>query len=272
MLTVTGLCAEHRGRHSTVVAAQNVTFTLGRGECVGLVGESGSGKTTIARTIAGLHPVAGGEITLGDERLASIARHRTRQQRQRVQIIFQNPSDALNPKQTIKSIIARPARLLRGLSGPAAATETERLLELVRLPRGLGDRYAAELSGGERQRVGIARALAAEPDVVICDEITSALDVSVQAAVLALLQQLREELGLAVLFITHDLGVISTIADQVLVLERGHVVERGPTARVLTRPQHAYTRSLLGAAPSISEALAREPTMLSGVTAPASTW
>ncbi len=257
VLSVIGLRAEHRGRRRTLVAAQDVDFTIARGQCVALVGESGSGKTTIARTIAGLHPIAAGQIKLDDEVLASAARRRTRNQRQRVQIIFQNPSDALNPKQTVNAILARPARMLRGLSAKGLTDETGRLLDLVRLPRGLGERYPAELSGGERQRVGIARALAAEPDVVICDEITSALDVSVQAAVLSLLGQLREDLGLALLFITHDLGVVATIADDVLVLERSRVVESGPAESVLTRPQHPYTVALLDAAPSISEALSK---------------
>jgi peptide/nickel transport system ATP-binding protein len=256
VLDVVGLRAEHRSRHGAVVAADDVSFTIGRGRCLALVGESGSGKTTIARTIVGLHPIAGGEVRLGDQVLAGLARRRTRNQRRRIQIIFQNPGDALNPKHTVKSIIARPARLLRRLSASDAAAETDRLLDLVRLPRAVGERHSAELSGGERQRVGIARALAAEPELVICDEITSALDVSVQAAVLALLQRLRHELGLALLFITHDLGVVSAIADQVLVLERGHAVEVGVTTAVLRQPKHSYTRSLLEAAPSISEALA----------------
>jgi peptide/nickel transport system ATP-binding protein len=256
VLDVVRLRAEHRGRRGTVVAADDVSFTITRGQCLALVGESGSGKTTIARTIVGLHPIAGGEVRLGDQVLAGVARRRTRNQRRRVQIIFQNPGDALNPKHTVKSIIARPARLLRRLSAAEAAAETDRLLDLVRLPRAVGQRHSTELSGGERQRVGIARALAAEPELVICDEITSALDVSVQAAVLALLQQLRHELGLALLFITHDLGVVSAIADQVLVLERGCAVELGLTSDVLSHPEHPYTRSLLEAAPSISEALA----------------
>ena len=264
VLSVVGLRAEHRGRRRTVVAAQDVSFTIARGQCVALVGESGSGKTTIARTIAGLHPIAAGEIKLDDERLASTARQRTRRQRQRVQIIFQNPGDALNPKQPVRTILGRPARMLRGLSSGALADEINRLLDLVRLPRGVGDRYPAELSGGERQRIGIARALAAEPDVVICDEITSALDVSVQAAVLSLLGQLREDLGLALLFITHDLGVVATIADDVLVLERSHVVESGPAASVLASPKHPYTTALLRAAPSISEALAESPSAALG--------
>jgi peptide/nickel transport system ATP-binding protein len=254
-LRVSDLRAEHRSRRETVVAAEHVSFEIGSGRCVALVGESGSGKTTIARTIVGLHPVAVGEIRLGDEILAHRARQRSREQRRRVQIVFQNPSDALNPRQSVGTAIARPARGLRGLSAADAGTEVNRLLELVRLPQRLSERYPAELSGGERQRVGIARALAADPDVIICDEITSALDVSVQAAVLKLLGDLRDELELALLFITHDLGVVATIADHVLVLEHGHVCEAGPTEAILRQPTHEYTKRLLAAAPSISQVL-----------------
>jgi peptide/nickel transport system ATP-binding protein len=258
LLRVAGLRCEHRGAHGVLTVARDISFSVGHGECVALVGESGSGKTTIARTIVGLHPIAGGRITLDDDALASSARRRAREQRRRIQIIFQNPGDSLNPRQRVRNIVARPAQTLRGLSGPQALTEAERLLELVRLSRGIGERYPAELSGGERQRVGIARALAAQPDLVICDEITSALDVSVQAAVLKLLGQLRDELGLALLFITHDLGVVSAVADQLLVLERGSIVETGATLSVLREPQNHYTQRLLASAPSLHETLRRE--------------
>ena len=255
LLSVTNLRAEHRGRGEVVVAASDVSFTLGRGECVALVGESGSGKTTIARTISGLHRLTDGEIALGEEVLPPQARKRSREQRRRIQIVFQDPSDALNPRHVVRSAVARPAQILRGLSRGDADGEANRLLELVRLPEGIGDRYPAELSGGERQRVGIARALAANPEVMICDEITSALDVSVQAAVLNLISELRESLGLSLLLITHDLGVVSTIADRVLVLEHGSIVEGGETRVVLTDPKHEYTKSLLAAAPSLSVVL-----------------
>jgi peptide/nickel transport system ATP-binding protein len=260
LLNVLGLSCEHRGPHGVLTVAREVSFSVGQGECVALVGESGSGKTTIARTVVGLHPIAAGAIKLGEDALAPIARRRSREQRRRIQIIFQNPGDSLNPRQKVRGIVARPAQTLRGLSAPHAMKEAERLLELVRLSRGIGDRYPAELSGGERQRVGIARALAAQPDLVICDEITSALDVSVQAAVLGLLNQLRDELGLALLFITHDLGVVSAVADQVLVLEQGRIVEAGATLSVLREPQHEYTQRLLAAAPSLHETLSREET------------
>jgi peptide/nickel transport system ATP-binding protein len=255
LLAISGLRAEHRGRHGVLTVARDVGFTVGHGECVALVGESGSGKTTIARTIVGLHPIAAGQITLDGEELKGSARVRSREQRRRVQIIFQNPGDSLNPRHQACSIVARAARTLRGLSWSEATTQARQLLELVRLPRGTGDRYPAELSGGERQRVGIARALAAQPELIVCDEITSALDVSVQAAVLQLLGQLRAELGLALLFITHDLGVVASVAERVLVLERGVLVETGDTLTVLRAPRHSYTQRLLAAAPSLHDAL-----------------
>lgn len=256
LLVVRELAAEHRSRHGAVVAARDVSFSVARGECVALVGESGSGKTTIARTIAGLHPISGGSIELDGEALHGLARRRSVEQRRRIQMIFQNPSDALNPKHTVQTAIARPAKLLRGLDGKAAAAETRRLLSLVRLPERLAERYPAELSGGERQRVGIARALVAQPEIVVCDEITSALDVSVQAAVLNLLGELRTELGLGLLFITHDLSTVATIADRMLVLENGGVCEAGATGTILRQPSTEYTSALLDAAPSISHSRA----------------
>jgi len=255
ILRVDHLVAVHRGRRETVVAAQDISFEIPRGRCVALVGESGSGKTTIARVIAGLHPLEGGEMSLDGSPLHGLARSRTVEQRRRIQIIFQNPADALNPRRTIAQTISRPARLLRGMDRAAAAQEVERLLEAVRLPMRVVNRYPGELSGGERQRVAIARALAAGPELLVCDEVTSALDVSVQAAVLDLLDTLRRDMGLSLLFITHDLGVVATLADHVLVLEHGLVCEQGPPEQVLTAPKHAYTERLLECAPSLSAAI-----------------
>ena len=254
LLLVEHLRTEHRSMRETVVASEDATFALHRSACVALVGESGSGKTTIARAIAGLHPVSGGRIVLDGEELPDLAAKRSVDQRRRIQLIFQNPAEALNPRHTIREAVGRPAQLLRGFRGTSLRGEVDRLLESVRLPTRLGDRYPHELSGGERQRVAIARALAADPDVLLCDEITSALDVSVQAAVLKLLNELRRELGLGVLFITHDLGVVATVADDVLILERGIVCERGSALAVLHDPQHPYTQQLLTAAPSIADA------------------
>ena len=255
MLQVENLRAEHRSRGEVVIAARDVSFAVDRGTCVALVGESGSGKTTIARVIAGLHPLASGRMTLDGTPLDGLARQRDVQQRKRIQIVFQNPADALNPRHTVGRAIARPTRVLRGLSAREADAEVTRLLEAVRLPPRVAERYPAELSGGERQRVSIARALGAEPDVLICDEVTSALDVSVQAAVLDLLGDLRANLGLTMVFITHDLGVVATVADYVMVLEHGLILEEGPTHRVLHAPAHPYTQRLLDAAPSVSTAV-----------------
>ena len=255
VLEVEGLRAEYHGPGGTVVAADDVSFTVGQRGCVAIVGESGSGKTTIARAIAGLHARSAGRILLGGEELAPLARKRTLKQRRQIQIVFQNPADALNPRHSVADSIARPARVLQGLGRGAAEDEVKRLLEAVRMPARTAQRYPNELSGGERQRVAIARALAAGPEVVVCDEITSALDVSVQAVVLELLRDLRAEFGLSVIFISHDLGVVATIAEMVLVLEHGTVCERGATNEVLGSPQHPYTQRLLAAAPSLSAAI-----------------
>jgi len=253
LLRVERLRASYGGRHETVVAASEITFDLAYGECLALVGESGSGKTTIARCIAGLHEPSAGRILLGDETLAGKAKARSLEERRRIQIVFQNPADSLNPRRRIIDEIARPARLLRGFTRQQAGQETTLVLERVRLPARLARRFPGELSGGELQRVAIARALAANPDLLVCDEITSALDVSVQAAVLDLLGELRRDLGLALLFISHDLGVVASIADRVLVLEHGHAREEGPTRRLLAHPREQYTRLLLESAPRIPE-------------------
>jgi peptide/nickel transport system ATP-binding protein len=238
---------------------QDVSFTIEPGECVALVGESGSGKSTIARCIAGLHVPSGGTISFAGEALAGAARARPLDARRRIQIVFQNPYQSLNPRQRVRSSIERPLRVLRRLSRDAARQEVDDLLGRVRLPARLADRFPGELSGGERQRVAIARALAAKPDLLVCDEVTSALDVSVQAAVLELLQDLRAELHLSMLFITHNLGVVACIADVVLVMDRGTVCEAGPVDGVLHSPNHEYTRRLLKAAPSLSDERVTKP-------------
>ncbi|WP_173009961.1 ABC transporter ATP-binding protein [Mycolicibacterium sp. P9-64] len=255
VLQVENIAAGYSARSETVVAASNVSFTVDRGQCVALVGESGSGKTTIARAIAGLHEISAGQILLDGGKLPQHARRRTSEQRRRIQLVFQNPAEALNPRHTVLDTISRPARVLRGLDTDVTRDVVSKLLDQVRLPQKIARRYPGELSGGERQRVAIARALAAGPEVILCDEITSALDVSVQAAILQLLNDLRGELGVAILFITHNLGVVATIADEVLVLEKGLVCEQGRTSDLLSAPRHPYTRQLFGAAPSIAAAL-----------------
>jgi peptide/nickel transport system ATP-binding protein len=254
LLAVSELEARYqRGRHQPA-AVNDVSFTIGRGQCVALVGESGSGKSTIGRCIIGLHRPSDGVIAFDGAPLAGVARRRPLEQRRRIQIVFQNPYQSLNPRQRVASSIERPLRVLRRLSRDEAEREVGGLLERVRLPARLAQRFPSELSGGERQRVAIARALAAQPDLLICDEITSSLDVSVQAAVLELLQDLRRDLHLSLLFITHNLAVVASVADTVLVMEHGCLCETGSVDEVLTTPSHDYTRSLLQAAPSLTEA------------------
>ena len=253
LLVAEELRAEYGSRLDPLVAVEDVSFTVAEGECVAIVGESGSGKTTIARCVAGLHAPAAGRVLLDGLPLAPRAARRPREARRRIQIVFQNPNDSLNPRHRIGDAIARPVRILRDLRPREARAEAARLLERVRLPARLAERYPGELSGGERQRVAIARALAASPDLIVCDEITSALDVSVQAAVLELLAELRAELRLALLFITHDLGVVASVADRVLVLENGVVCEDGPVSSLLRSPEHEYTRRLVAAAPRLPE-------------------
>jgi peptide/nickel transport system ATP-binding protein len=264
LLRVDALVAQHRMHGVVVTAVSEVTFSLGAGECLALVGESGSGKTTTARCVVGLHRASAGSIEFDGQALAPVARRRTTEQRRRVQVVFQNPYESLNPRHSVTTQVSWPARALRGCSRAEAQAEVTRLLERVRLPGRTASRYPGELSGGERQRVAIARALAAQPDLLVCDEITSALDVSVQAAVLDLLRELRTDLGLALLFITHDLGVVASVADEVLVLDSGQAVEIGGVETVLRSPRADYTRRLIDAAPSLSHAAvdAREGEML----------
>lgn len=258
VLRVEQLRAEHVShRGGRVVAAADVSLAVQAGACVALVGESGSGKTTVARAIAGLHPIAHGRILLGDEEVPGPARRRSVDQRRRIQLVFQGVAESLNPRRTVRDSIGRPAQVLRGLGRREVPREVDRLLDAVRLPARVAERYPGELSGGERQRVAIARALAADPEVILCDEITSALDVSVQAAVLRVLNQLQRDFGLGMLFITHNLGVVATVADEVLVLDNGLICERGTTSQVLENPQHPYTQRLLEAAPSIVEVMDR---------------
>jgi peptide/nickel transport system ATP-binding protein len=259
LLGVEALRAEHRTRRGVVVAAEDVTFSVAAGECVALVGESGSGKTTIARCVVGLHAPAGGRILLSGNGLSPLARDRSREERRRVQIVFQNPYDSLNPRRSVDDAVSWPIRSLRGLSAREAGVEVKTLLERVRLPERTARRFPGELSGGERQRVAIARALAARPSLLVCDEVTSALDVSVQAAVLDLLAELRRDLDLSLLFITHDLGVVASVGDRVLVLEAGVIVEEGTVEAVVSAPREEYTRRLVAAAPSLAVDDGRKP-------------
>jgi peptide/nickel transport system ATP-binding protein len=247
--------ASYAARRSEVVVASDITFDIGAGECVALVGQSGSGKSTLSRVVAGLHAPSRGEILLDGVALAATSAKRTRAQREAIQMIFQNPRESLNPRRTVLDSVARAASVLRRVPSREADRIALELLDRVRLEASMAGRYPDELSGGQLQRVALARALAAEASVLVCDEVTSALDVSVQATVLDLLAELRQELGLSMLFVTHDLGVVARIAQRVVVLDRGVIVESGTTEDVLSRPDAPYTRMLLDAAPSISVAL-----------------
>jgi peptide/nickel transport system ATP-binding protein len=255
LLIIDHVSAEHRSRRHALRVVHDIDLRISRGECLALIGESGSGKTTIARCVAGLHAPAEGRVVFDGAPLAGRAQKRPREARRRIQYIFQNPYDSLNPRHSVADEIARPARMLLGLDAAAASGKVTQLLERVRLPARLARRFPGELSGGERQRVAIARALAADPDLLICDEITSALDVSVQAAVLELLEELREDLGLSMLFITHDLGLVSSVADRGAVLRNGRVCEVGPVRELLDTPKDPYTAQLLASAPKLRSAL-----------------
>ncbi|HLY48465.1 MAG TPA: ABC transporter ATP-binding protein [Solirubrobacteraceae bacterium] len=247
----------------------DIDVLVRRNECVALVGESGSGKTTLARCIAGLHSSYTGDIKLGGERLAESARRRSREARKQIQYVFQNPYASLNPRRTVGQTIARQLQLFYSVSRREAAQRVSDLLERVALSSAAANRYPDQLSGGERQRVAIARALAAEPSLMVCDEITSALDVSVQAAIVELLRDLRIQTGLSMLFITHNLALIRTIADRVVVMTEGRIVESGDTLEVFTAPRADYTRKLLANTPTIEAALQRGTPVAASPGAPA---
>jgi peptide/nickel transport system ATP-binding protein len=230
-------------------AVSDVSFEIREGEVFALVGESGSGKSTLARAISGLAAPATGEIRLRGEFLAGAVRDRSDEQRRLIQYIFQNPDASLNPRARIGEAISRPLEHFFGLAAREARETIGAALADVRLDGSYRDRFPDQLSGGERQRVAIARALAAKPALLLCDEILSALDVSVQANILTLLQQLKTEHGIAMLFISHDLAVVRLLADHVCVLYGGEVMEIGPRDRVFAPPFHPYTHTLLHAVP-----------------------
>jgi peptide/nickel transport system ATP-binding protein len=236
------------GSGRLVRAAQPVDIAVRRGETVGIVGESGSGKSTVARCVARLIAPTAGEIRIGEVDVARLPERRLRPHRRNVQIVFQDPYRSLNPRRTVgTSIIEGPINF--GLPRPQALDRARRLMTLVGLAQDVLDRYPHQFSGGQRQRIAIARALAMEPQVLIADEAVSALDVSVQAQVLKLLDDVRRRFDLAVLFITHDLRVAAQICDRIAVMQRGVIVEQGVTADVFAAPQHPYTRALFDAAP-----------------------
>ena len=229
----------------------DINFDLGKAEVVALVGESGSGKTTISRCVGGLHKEWTGTIAFEGTQLGHGSRKRSVDDRKRIQYIFQNPYLSLNPRLTIEQIVKRPMELFGIASGKAATERVVELLDQVALGPAVLKYQASRLSGGERQRVAIARALAAEPDVLVCDEITSALDVSVQGSIVALLESLRVSRGISMLFVTHNLALVRSIADRVQILNSGRVVESGPVVAVMESPKEEYTKRLLANSPRI---------------------
>jgi peptide/nickel transport system ATP-binding protein len=245
-LTIRDVSASYTG-HTVVY---DVGLHVEQGECVALVGESGSGKTTLSRSIGGLHHEWAGEILLDGTPLARSSRDRTVEQRMRIQYVFQNPYSSLNPRRTVGDSVARPL-IIAGAARSAVTGAVNEMLERVSLSAAYAGRYPDQLSGGERQRVAIARALVSRPDLLVCDEVTSALDVLVQASIVELLADLRRDLGLSMLFVTHNLPLVRAIAQRVAVMSAGRIVELGPTERVLHEPEQDYTRGLLGDTPQV---------------------
>ena len=249
LLSVHALHKRFHAGAGSITAVDEVEFSLDRGETLALVGESGSGKSTTARIALRLTEADSGTVTFDGHNLSSARRNRLRALRQRFQVVYQNPYSSLDPRWEVADIIAEPLRAY-GVGNRAARTaRVAELLEQVALPADFTTRTPAELSGGQRQRVAIARALALRPDLLVLDEPVSALDASVQAQILDLLDGLQTELALGYLFISHDLAVVRRISDRVAVMRHGRIVETGPTATLFTDPQHAYTRELLAAIP-----------------------
>lgn len=253
-----------RRQGHVVRAVDGVSMAVRRHEAVGLVGESGSGKTTLGKVIAGIQARSAGEVRFDGVAVERLDRQRRRELKRKVQFIFQNPESSLNPRQRVADIIARPLRLYGLRRRSEVSLRVRELLDLVQLRPEYGDRYPHQLSGGEKQRVGIARAFAAEPDLIIADEPLSALDVSVQASILKLLADLRSRLGTAYLFISHDLNVVRTLCDRVYVMYLGDIYEVGSTEEVYNPPYHPYTQALLSAVPVPEPDLRRERIRLDG--------
>ena len=249
VVAVEDLNVVYRSGRRTVHAVRGASLTIAPGEVLGLVGESGSGKSTIAGTLTGLVPIASGSVRVDGVEVAGAGRRDLLGVRRSTGVVYQNPASSLNPRRTVGASIAEPMVVHGGFSPARRRARVDELLEAVRLPTIMAERYPHEMSGGQRQRVAIARALALDPRLIIADEPTSALDVSVQAVVLDLLRSLQAELGFACLFVSHDLAVVDAVAARTVVLSGGRVVESGPTEQVLARPRRDYTRRLVAAVP-----------------------
>lgn len=249
LVHIENLDVVYRNGRRQVHAVRGVSFDIARGQVLGLVGESGSGKSTIAGTLTGLVPIHSGSVQVDGLEVAGASGRKLRGVRSQTGIVFQNPASSLNPRRSVGASIGQPLQLHTNLTNAQRHQRVNELLEAVRLPASMAQRYPHEMSGGQRQRVAIARALALQPQLLIADEPTSALDVSVQAVVLELLANLQHELGFACLFVSHDLAVVEQVASQVVVLRQGQVVEAGKTTKVLSAPSDPYTQALVTAVP-----------------------
>lgn len=259
LLEIDDLVVRYPGRRrgQKFTAVDRVTLDVRAHETVGLVGESGSGKTTIGRAVLGLAPVASGSIRYDGQEIQSLTRAQRRPLASRIQVVFQDPYTSLNPAMTVEDILSEPLRAA-GWTRAVARGRVVELLDQVGLPTGAADRFAREFSGGQRQRVAIARALALEPELVVCDEPVSALDLSTQDRVLQLLVDIQERTGVAYLFVSHDIAVVRHVSHRVAVLQHGRLVEFGPCADVTSRPSHAFTEDLLLASPVADPARQRQ--------------
>ena len=248
---VTAGYGKRRNGAPALKVLRDVNVAVQRGHTVGVIGESGCGKSTLARVMSGLLPASEGEVLLDGDALPPSLRQRDRSELQKVQFVFQMADTALNPRQRIDHILGRPLEFYLGLKGEAKRKRIGELLHMVELPQEFAGRYPEELSGGQKQRVNLARALAASPEVLLCDEVISALDTIVGANVIELLKRLRRQTGVSFVFISHDLSTIASFADEIVVLYAGRVVEQGPTDRVLSPPYHPYTRLLISSVPEL---------------------
>ncbi|RMR14651.1 ABC transporter ATP-binding protein [Pseudomonas syringae group genomosp. 3] len=257
LLTIKGLTAGYGKKNlqgmPMIRVLEDIDLTIRRGQAIGVIGESGSGKSTLARVVAGLLDPAHGSLTFDGAELSGTLAGRTEEQFRRIQMVFQNADTALNPMHSVSAILARPLKMYFGLKGKALRERIDELMDLVRLPRELAERRPNELSGGQKQRVNLARALAAKPDLILCDEVTSALDTVVGACILELLGELRRKLGVSYLFISHDISTVRALCDDIVVMYSGHKVEEGSRDAFSHVPFHPYTDLLVHSVPELRQ-------------------